>query len=122
MKDGQNGTEEENDDDIEFSYEKGFIYKKKKNLFKKGDNRESLPFVVTMSDSEEMIGTYILDATTSCGDLLDLRGKIFEVKRVAFLYRYESGGFRVFKKKLGVDLAKATWLQPENGGNDTFLQ
>ena len=120
MKDGQN--EEDNDDDIEFSYEKGFIYKKKKNVFKQGDNRESLPFVVTMAESEEMIGTYLLDATTSCGDLLDLRGKIFEVKKVAFLYRYESGGFRVFKKKLGVDVAKAAWLQNEENSDDTFLQ
>ena len=121
MKNDDQSGGEENDDDIEFSYEKGYTYRKKKNVFKQGDDRESLPFVVTMSESEEMIGTYLLDATTSCGDLLDLRGKIFEVKKVAFLYRYESGGFRVFKKKLGVDVAKAAWLQTENG-NDTFLQ
>ena len=123
---------EGDNDEIEFTFEKGFLYKKKKDSgFKKSDNRDSLPFTVTFDDGKSgtrtEIGTYLLDSTTNCGDLLDLGGRLFEVKKVSFLYKYESGGFRVFKKKLDVAAAKASWGSADTTGGDTqsnegFLQ
>ena len=106
------------DDEIEFSSQEGFTYKRKKGgdastAFKKADNRDSLPFVVTFDEGKGKlmeIGTFLLDASTACGDLLDLGGRLFEVQKVSFLYKYESGGFRVFKKKLDVSTAKASWV------------
>ena len=122
---------EGDNDEIEFTFEKGFLYKKKKDSgFKKSDNRDSLPFIVTFDDGKSgtrtEIGTYLLDSTTNCGDFLDLGGRLFEVKKVSFLYKYESGGFRVFKKKLDVAAAKASWGSADSGGgiesNEGFLQ
>jgi hypothetical protein len=110
------------DDDSEFSYETGFVKKNKKDSggWKRVDNRDALPFVITSFDNgkSSILGTFLLDATTACGDLLDLGGNIYEVKKVTFLYKYSSGGFRVFKKKLDVLLTKAAWKNNEDGKND----
>jgi len=119
------------DDDIVFNSLEGFTFKKRGgDKFKKSDNRDSLPFVVTYDEggkgSKVEIGTYRLDASTACGDLLDLGGRLFEVRKVSFLYKYESGGFRVFKKKLDVSAAKASWVGGAGAtgaeGGETYLQ
>lgn len=119
-------NDESDDDDLEFMYETGFTKRKKGASWKKADNRDSLPFVVSSNNIDgklKEIGTYLLDASTGCGDLLDLSGNIFLVQRVSYLYKYESGGFRVFKKKLDVTSTKASWsdaVTPED--NQQFLQ
>ena len=119
------------DDDIVFNSLEGFTFKKRGGeKFKKSDNRDSLPFVVTYDEggkgSKVEIGTYRLDASTACGDLLDLGGRLFEVRKVSFLYKYEAGGFRVFKKKLDVSAAKASWVGGAGAtgaeGGETYLQ
>eukprot|EP01039_Chlorochromonas_danica_P004225 gene4226-4642_t len=69
---------------------------------KRGDNRNSLPFLVVDTLGVEL-GTFSLDASTTNGDFLDLghRG-IYKVKKVIFLYRYKHGSFVVYQKKLEV--------------------
>lgn len=113
------------DDDVEFMYETGFTKRKKGAGWKKTDNRDSLPFVVSSNSADgkrNEIGTYLLDSSTGCGDILDLRGNIFLVQRVSYLYKYESGGFRVFKKKLDVTVTKASWSDTSTEDNQRFLQ
>jgi hypothetical protein len=118
--------DDSDEDELEFMYETGFTKRKKGTSWKKADNRDSLPFVVSANTSDGKltpIGTYLLDSSTGCGDLLDLSGNIFLVQRVSYLYKYESGGFRVFKKKLDVTSTKASWsdaITPEN--DQQFLQ
>jgi hypothetical protein len=118
--------DDSDEDELEFMYETGFTKRKKGASWKKTDNRDSLPFVVSANTADGKltpVGTYLLDSSTGCGDLLDLSGNIFLVQRVSYLYKYESGGFRVFKKKLDVTSTKASWsdtVTPENG--QQFLQ
>lgn len=118
--------DDSDEDELEFMYETGFTKRKKGASWKKTDNRDSLPFVVSANSSDgklKLVGTYLLDSSTGCGDLLDLSGNIFLVQRVSYLYKYESGGFRVFKKKLDVTSTKASWsdaVTPEN--DQQFLQ
>lgn len=116
---------ERDDDEIEFMYETGFTKRKKGAGWKKTDNRDSLPFVVSSNTADgkrSEIGTYLLDSSTGCGDLLDLSGKMFLVQRVSYLYKYESGGFRVFKKKLDVTATKTSWSDVTTENNQGFLQ
>ena len=118
-------SSDESDDELEFMYETGFTKRKRGSGWKKTDNRDSLPFVVssnTVDGKRSEIGTYLLDASTGCGDLLDLKGSIFLVQRVSYLYKYESGGFRVFKKKLDVTSTKTSWSDTPTEDNQRFLQ
>jgi hypothetical protein len=107
-------------------YETGFTKRKKGATWKKTDNRDSLPFVVSTKSADGIlkpVGTYLLDASTGCGDILDLGGNIFLVQRVSYLYKYEQGGFRVFKKKLDVTSTKASWSDAvSSDANQQFLQ
>lgn len=118
--------DDSDEDELEFMYETGFTKRKKGASWKKTDNRDSLPFVVSANSSDgklTLVGTYLLDSSTGCGDLLDLSGNIFLVQRVSYLYKYESGGFRVFKKKLDVTSTKASWSDAVAAENDQqFLQ
>ena len=116
---------DESDDELEFMYETGFTKRKRGAGWKKTDNRDSLPFVVSSNSVDgkrSEIGTYLLDSSTGCGDLLDLKGSIFLVQRVSYLYKYESGGFRVFKKKLDVTSTKTSWSETPTEDNQRFLQ
>lgn len=74
----------------------------RKNKVRKGDRRDMLPFEIYMStDENNCMGSYLLDASTACGDLVDLGQKgIFVVKRVIFVYKFTQGALRVCKKKL----------------------
>lgn len=114
------------EDELEFMYETGFTKRKKGAAWKKADNRDSLPFVVSAKSADGVqkpVGTYLLDASTGCGDILDLGGNIFLVQRVSYLYKYEQGGFRVFKKKLDVTSTKASWSDAVSSDvNQQFLQ
>jgi hypothetical protein len=118
--------DDSDEDELEFMYETGFTKRKKGASWKKTDNRDSLPFVVSSNTNDgklKEIGTYLLDSSTGCGDLLDLSGNIFLVNRVSYLYKYESGGFRVFKKKLDVTSTKASWSDSVVADkNQQFLQ
>ena len=118
--------DDSDEDELEFMYETGFTKRKKGAGWKKTDNRDSLPFVVSSNSNDgklKEIGTYLLDSSTGCGDLLDLSGNIFLVNRVSYLYKYESGGFRVFKKKLDVTSTKASWSDSVVADkNQQFLQ
>jgi hypothetical protein len=108
---------------------------KKYLLNTNSDSRDNLPFIVcrTFSPNNQKsqkkssineekhvtIGTYLLDSTTACGDILDLRdlslikaeneeeqaNKIFRVRKVIFLYKWSVGDNRhkVVAKKLVVD-------------------
>lgn len=95
----------------------------KKNKSSSFDNRESLPYSIFMLKDElskRNLGSYQLDMTTSCGDLVDLGDKgVYKVKRVAFLYKYTKQGFAVFKKKLDVVKANVSW---DSKTTDSFLQ
>jgi hypothetical protein len=111
-------------DDDDFSYDRGIVRRNTKKV----DGRESLPFSVTCWGSESSksdVGTFLLDSSTSCGDLLDLNGELFTVTKVSFLYKFERGKFRVFKKKLDVTVASGVWLQQineESAETGNFLQ
>lgn len=112
---------------FDFDFETGFVVKKRKNgEWKKSDGRDKLPFQVFAEQDlpkEESqnakgskkaqtnfldIGTYYLDSSTSCGDLLDLGPKKgrWLVNRVKFLYEWRNGRYNVIKKKLDVVAAK----------------
>lgn len=97
------------------------------NRRNKADNRESLPFsvveIVKKGKDNELndIGTYLLDSTTSCGDILELGDKgVFKVKRVRFLYNYVNGKFRVFKKKIDVTSMKSMYAPNGYEAKDIF--
>lgn len=81
---------------------------------KLGDNRDYLPFTVVQADTaiSNEIGTYLLEPSTSSGDFLDLGSKgLYKVNKVVFLYKFDNGRFRVYKKKLEVTNAQAPWQQ-----------
>lgn len=61
-------------------------------------------------------GTYALDCTTNCGDIIDLNLETdFRVKRVRFIYKYTRDGLRVVSKKLDVVvIQKRNWLKDTN--------
>lgn len=97
----------------EYVYETANVYNKKGKIL---DNRDSLPYVV-YSDPEMKtvgLGTYMLDASTNCGDLLDLGTKgVWKVNKVSFLYEYRLGRLIVVKKKLHVKKSSLSY----NGDN-----
>ena len=77
---------------------------------KKRDNRDQLPFRVyvskenTLGDTDRVLGSFQLDASTAVGDVLDL-GSLgtFTVTKVHFLYRYvQNNRLKVTSKKLEV--------------------
>lgn len=97
------------------------------NRKNKADNRESLPFSVVeivkkgKDNGTKEIGTYLLDSTTSCGDILELGDKgVFKVKRVRFLYNYVNGKFRVFKKKIDVTSTRPMYAPSGYEAKDIF--
>jgi len=60
------------------------------------------------------VGTYALDESTACGDILELGEKgMYKVKRVRVIYRYDGRKFRVVKKKLDTVMLRAF----EGGGD-----
>lgn len=87
----------------------GLTYSKKK-LKKNNDRRDLLPFDIYLEmNSDIKIGSFMLDSSTACGDIVDLGSKgIYNVKKVTFLYRYESGGLKVFRKKLHLNNMKGS--------------
>lgn len=92
----------------------GATYRSKTMRQRKGDNRDFLPFSVCREGSKSELGTYLLEPSTSCGDFLDLGNLgIFKVKKVAFLYKFQSGSFVVYKKKLEVLESSAPWKGDE---------
>lgn len=97
--------------------------KKTKKGFTRGDNRNSLPFFIREGQRE--LGTYLLDSSTGCDDVLDLSGSLFKVDRVRFLYKFTAGEHRVFKKRLDVTSTKTSWSDisaSANEDNARFLQ
>ena len=98
------------DESITYNAEEiGLTYSKKK-LKKNSDKRDLLPFDIYLEiNSDIKIGSFMLDSSTACGDIVDLGSKgIYNVKKVTFLYRYESDGLRVFKKKLHLNSMKGS--------------
>ena len=90
-----------NNDDIDANNDNSAtVYTKKKIKF--NDKRDLLPFDVFMEKNPDIkIGSFLLDSSTACGDMLDLGPQgIFNIMKVSFLYKYEMGHFKVFKKKL----------------------
>lgn len=65
---------------------------------------------------------FIFIYLTGCGDTIDLSGKIYIVSCVSYLYKYESGGFKVFKKKLKVEKAKTSYSDVANEDAIPYLQ
>merc|ERR1712070_1228661 len=100
------------DEFFDFQYTEGTVCRVTKNgVLKKRNTKDSLPFRVFEIDTEKEIGTYKLDGSTSCGDILQLPNassessyaeKRFEVQRVTLVYKYKSNGFQVFMKKIHV--------------------
>lgn len=98
------------------------------------DNRDSLPYVVMKAgareNEEEELGTYLLDPSTGCGDILELGDKgVFQVKNVKFLYKFNGKDFIVVKKKAMAKQLKNPWKRSavinedaENYPDDQILQ
>lgn len=99
---------------------------RKKNGGSNYDDRNSLPYSVFFIRDENLkspVGTYMLDATVTSGDILDLGDKgVYTVKRVSFLYKYTRGGFRVFKKKIDVTSASVGWKNDDESTGDVYFQ
>ena len=101
----------------------------RRNKQKNKDKRDYLPFdIYSDFDHKSLLGSYLLDSTTACGDYVDL-GKqgVYSVKRVIFVYRYEHGALTVFKKKLHlipqVDKSSSkTFWADDNEGALSILQ
>ena len=91
------------------------------------DDRDSLPFSVfaVVDDvTKKSIGTFKLDSSTACDDILDL-GKlgVYSVQRVSFLYKFSKGKFRVYGKKLDVTLTKeSSIITSKTINNGQYLQ
>lgn len=80
------------------------------------DRRDLLPFTILCKSGENSrpLGTYILDSSTACGDVLELGGKgVFRVQKVYFLYKFDCNRYRVFKKKLEVTMVKNARAEQE---------
>ena len=102
----------DDDEFFDFQYIEGKVCRVTKNgTLKTRNTKDTLPFRVLEMDTDKEIGTYKLDGSTSCGDILQLPAistecsfeeKRFEVKRVTLLYKYKSNGFQVFMKKIHV--------------------
>ena len=115
-----NNNNDDNNEILEYDYSTGIVMKKKVNgQYKKRDDRESLPFSITIIDNniEKSLGIWHLDASTSNGDILALgkRGT-YVVEKVSYLYKYTGSSFKVFKKKLSVTSINS-W-----NNDDTVLQ
>ena len=98
---------------FDFEYKSGVVRAKKRNgQYKLKDNRDSLPFEVFLEgqgmrkDKKEQIGVYFLDSSCARGDLIELGGFMYVVKRVAFIYKWERMGLRVVRKKIDVEREK----------------
>lgn len=102
--------------------ETGATLRSKSGQLKRSDNRDFLPFVVVEDSIKAELGTFLLEPSTSCGDFLDLgfRG-IFKVNRVAFVYKYDGGQFRVFRKRLEVEQTQAPWRMDSYSDNSNRL-
>mmetsp|Transcript_28822 Transcript_28822/g.41073 ORF Transcript_28822/g.41073 Transcript_28822/m.41073 type:complete len:107 (+) Transcript_28822:331-651(+) len=62
-----------------------------------------MPFTVCQIDQSCEIGTFLLDSSTACGDILELgQHGLFKVKRVIFSYKYDGHKHRLVRKKLEV--------------------
>jgi hypothetical protein len=100
----------------------GVTFKGKLSNQKKGDNRDFLPFLIWEEKRELLIGTFLLEPTTGCGDYLDLGEKgVYKVIRVAFLYKYDHGRYNVFQKRLDVAAVNAPW-KDSTDDSINFLQ
>lgn len=106
---GTNNLEEDQQEYLEYTPQGIVIRKSKSGYWKKRDNRDQLPFKVfinaedLLGDHDRVVGNYRLDASTACGDVLDLGSEgTFEVRKVIFLYRYVQNSLRVVGKKLEV--------------------
>ena len=98
-----------NSDDKNLEMGSNLSYKPaKKNV---SDNRDFMPFIAYDIDQDNYeIGTFLLDSSTACGDILDLGSKgIFKVKKVIFLYKFDGRNYRVIKKKLEVISTTTHW-------------
>eukprot|EP01035_Chromulina_nebulosa_P020983 gene20983-27192_t len=111
------------DDSIEEYVNSVEIVRKKSHGYR--DNRESLPysiFYISEETSKAIIGTYSLDSSTACGDLLDLgKAGTFKVKRVSFLYKYTKFGFQVFRKRIDVTKGNISGIDDSINSKE-FLQ
>lgn len=76
----------------------GFIKRKGKK------NRDALPYEVYITDknNKNILGTFYLDPSTACGDILQVKENTFLVERVTYVYKYQNRRHRVFLKKLDV--------------------
>jgi hypothetical protein len=104
---------ESGDDFFDFEYVAGVVKQKKRNgSFKVRDNRESMPFEVyidaKMGQKKPHVGTYLLDAQCSCGDLIVLDEGTFSVKRVSYVYKWMRTQFHVIKKRIDVEEVPAS--------------
>ena len=84
------------------------------------DNRDSLPFVIYELDGKlksesdkRKIGSYILDKSTNCGDILQIDGCVYSVERVTYVYRYQGKKHVVYLKKLDVTKIKSIYSGEE---------
>lgn len=110
---------------MEMDFMTGLTRRKDRKSWRKPDNRDSLPFIITAKTDDGKsfdIGTFLMDPTTSCGDTIDLSGNIYTVSAVSFLYTYESGGYRVFKKKLKVVPSKTSFSDFAIEDKSLYLQ
>jgi len=120
---GMSNSNEDSGDDITLG-----MVRRKNGITKRVDNRDSLPYAVFNLVNEKTktnIGTYRLDSTTSCGDILDLGSAgVFSVKKVRYLYKFTKGGFRVCSKKLDVISTTAPWHEDASSdqSKDLYLQ
>jgi hypothetical protein len=95
--------------------------KRRQNGLNPVDDRNSLPYAVYSIQDElqkSIIGTYMLDAAVTSGDILDLGIKgLYTVKRISFLYKYTRNGFRVYQKKIDV-VASNSWIAKDFSESD----
>lgn len=100
---------------------------KKNNKAYPPDNRNSMPFDV-FDEENTQVGTFLLDPSTGCGDLLDLGNSgVMKVKSVAFLYKYRERKFCVVRKKLNVKMLSPSsalyfGVSTAQDGRDEILQ
>ena len=87
------------------------VFNVKKNRIR--DNRDTLPYYVdVISPPPRRLGVFSMDKNTASGDLLEVKFRMFEVRRVRCLYKYRSGIGYVMVKK-GADVVEATRVLEE---------
>ena len=76
------------------------------------DTRDKLPYTLYLLKNKDCLdrkemGTYYLDPSTSCGDIVQINAEDeYKVRRVTFIYRYGSRGLEVVRKKVDVTPVK----------------